>query len=90
MRKDTVIQPMPPLDGYAVKTLEDALSKSPSKIIHLEINNTIYQLSREGNWFKFSRLTKKHTVKRSTIFQTLTEIYNQVIHGQNWRIAASY
>lgn len=89
MKKDTVMQAMPPLDGHAVKVLEDALSKSPSKIIRLEINNTIYQLSREGHWFKFSLLTKKFTVKRSTIFQTLTEIYNQIIHGQNWRIAAS-
>ena len=89
MRKDTVIQPMPPLNGHAVKTLEDALSKSPSKIIRLEINSTIYQLSREGNWFKFSLLTKKLTVKRSAIFQTLTEIYNQIIHGQNWRIATN-
>ena len=90
MKKNSVIQAMPPLDGHAVKALEDALSKSPNKIIRLEINNTIYQLSREGNWFKFSLLTKKLTVKRSTIFQTLTEIYNQVIHGQDWRIAASY
>lgn len=78
---------MPPLNGHAVKVLEDALDKSPSKVIRLEINNTIYQLSREGRWFKFSLLTKKHTVKRSTIFQTITEIYNQVIHGQTWRIA---
>ncbi|SFM39025.1 hypothetical protein [Pelosinus propionicus] len=89
MKKD-LIQAMPPLDGHAVKTLEDALSKSPSKIIRLEINNTIYQLSREGHWFKISLLTKKLTVKRSTIFQTLTEIYNQIIHGQNWRIATNY
>jgi hypothetical protein len=90
LKKDTVIQPMPPLDGYAVKSLEDALSKSPSKVIRLEINNTIYQLSREGHWFKFSLLTKKNTVKRSTIFQTITEIYNLIIHGQDWRIAEIY
>lgn len=81
---------MPPLDGYAVKSLEDALGKSPSKVIRLEINNTIYQLSREGQWFKFSLLTKKNTVKRSTIFQTITEIYNLIIHGQDWRIAEIY
>lgn len=90
MKKDTVIQPMPPLDGYAVKSLEDALGKSSSKVIRLEINHTIYQLSREGHWFKFSLLTKKNTVKRSTIFQTITEIYNQIIHGQDWRIAEIY
>jgi hypothetical protein len=90
LKKDTVIQPMPPLDGYAVKSLEDALGKSSSKVIRLEINHTIYQLSREGHWFKFSLLTKKNTVKRSTIFQTITEIYNQIIHGQDWRIAEIY
>lgn len=90
MKKDTVIQPMPPLDGYAVKSLEDALDKSSSKVIRLEINNTIYQLSREGHWFKISLLTKKNTVKRSTIFQTITEIYNLIIHGQDWRIAQIY
>jgi hypothetical protein len=90
LKKDTVIQPMPPLDGYAVKSLEDALGNSPSKVIRLEINHTIYQLSREGHWFKFSLLTKKNTVKRSTIFQTITEIYNQIIHGQDWRIAEIY
>lgn len=78
---------MPPLDGPAVKTLEDALSKSPSKMVRIEINNMIYELSRAGRWFKFSLLTKKYTVKRSTIFQTITEIYNQSIHGQTWRIA---
>lgn len=78
---------MPPLNGHAVKMLEDALGKSPSKALRLEINSTIYQLSREGRWFKFSLLTKKYTVKRSTIFQTITEIYNQAIHGQTWRIA---
>lgn len=78
---------MPPLNGPAVKMLEDALSKSSTKIVRLEINNTIYQLSREGRWFKFSLLTKKYTVKKSTIFQTITEIYNQVIHGHTWRIA---
>ena len=90
LKKETVITAMPPLDGYAVKMLEDALGKAPSKAIRLEINNTIYQLSREGHWFKFSLLTKKQTVKRSTIFQTITEIYNQVIHGQAWRIAESF
>jgi hypothetical protein len=90
LKKDTVIQPMPPLDGYAVKSLEDALDKSSNKVIRLEINNTIYQLSREGHWFKISLLTKKNTVKRSTIFQTITEIYNLIIHGQDWRIAEIY
>ena len=80
---------MPPLDGHAVKILEDAIVNSPNKAIRLEINNTNYQLSREGRWFKFSLLTKKYTIKRSTIFQTITEMYNQAIHGQAWRIAES-
>lgn len=87
MKENKVVTPMPPLNGSAVKMLEDALGKSPSKVIHLEINNMVYQLSREGRWFRFSLLTKKHMVKRSTIFQTITEIYNQIIHGQTWRIA---
>ena len=87
MKDDTIVKSMPPLDGYAVRTIEDALDKAPSKFIHIEINNAIYQLSRAGRWFKFSLLTKKHTIKRSTIFQTITEIYNQSIHGQTWRIA---
>lgn len=87
MKEDTVVRPMPPLNGSAVKMLEDALGKSPSKAIRLEINKAAYQLSREGRWFRFSLLTKKQTVKRSTIFQTITEIYNQIIHGQTWHIA---
>ena len=87
MKDDTIVKSMPPLNGYAVKIIEDALDKAPSKFIHIEINKTIYQLSRAGRWFKFSLLTKKHTIKRSTIFQTITEIYNQAIHGQSWRIA---
>lgn len=78
---------MPPLNGPAVQILEDALGKSPSRMIRIEINSTIYEISRAGRWFKFSLLTKKHTVKRSTIFQTISEIYNQAIHGQTWRIA---
>ncbi|WP_378957142.1 hypothetical protein [Pelosinus sp. sgz500959] len=88
MKDDKNLRPMPPLNGPAVKILEDALGKSPNKIIRIEINDTIYELSRAGRWFKFSLLTKKNTVKRSTIFQTITEIYNQSIHGQAWRIAA--
>jgi hypothetical protein len=79
-------QPIPPLDGFAVQKLERALNQSPTKTITLEINNALYQLSREGRWFKFSVLTKKRTVKRSTIFETITEIYNQVMHGHHWRI----
>jgi len=90
LNNDKLVKPMPPLNGPAVKVLEDALGRSPNKIIRIEINNTIYQLSREGRWFKFSLLTKKHTVKRSTIFQTITEIYNLVIHGQCWRIAENF
>lgn len=88
MKDDKTLGAMPPLNGPAVKILEDALGKAPNKIIRLEINDTIYELSRSGRWFKFSLLTKRNTVKRSTIFQTITEIYNQSIHGQAWRIAA--
>lgn len=87
MKDNKIEKCIPPLNGPAVKIIQDALSKSSSKIIRIEINNTIYQLSRAGRWFKFSLLTKKLTVKRSTIFQTITEIYNQAIHGQTWRIA---
>jgi len=87
LKDEKLVGSMPPLDGQAVKLLEDALGKSPSKIIRLEINNAIYQLSKAGHWFQFSLLTKKLTVKRSTIFQTITEIYNQAMHGQTWRIA---
>ena len=87
LKDDRIVSSMPPLNGPAVKIIEDALGKSPNKFIRIEINTTIYQLSREGRWFKFSLLTKKQTVKRSTIFQTITEIYNQAIHGQTWRIA---
>lgn len=81
------LMPMPPLDGHAVKAIEDALYSSPTKKILLEINQTIYQLSREGNWLKFSLLTKKKTIKRATIFESITELYNQIIHGHPWRIA---
>lgn len=77
---------MPPLDGPAVKLIEEAIVKSPTKTIFLEINNAIYQLSREGRWFKFSQLTKKRTIKRSAIYETITEIYNQLVHGQVWHI----
>lgn len=87
MKDEQLVRPMPPLNGHAVKILEDALGKSPSKMVRLEINSTIYELSKAGRWFKFSLLTKKHTIKRSKIFQTITEIYNQAIHGQTWRIA---
>lgn len=87
MKCDQMVRPMPPLNGHAVKTLEDALEKSPSKMVRIQINDTVYELSKAGRWFKFSLLTKKNTIKRSTIFQTITEIYNQAIHGQTWRIA---
>ncbi|MDU4961048.1 MAG: hypothetical protein E6X17_10380 [Sporomusaceae bacterium] len=75
-----------PLNGPAVKTLEDALSQSPNRIIQLEINNVLYQLSQEGRWFKFSRLNKKRSIKRSTVFETITELYNQVVHGTAWKL----
>ncbi|MDR3566255.1 MAG: hypothetical protein P4N59_33135 [Negativicutes bacterium] len=78
---------LPPLDGMAVRTLETALGSSPTKTILLEINQALYQLSREGRWFKFSLLTKKRSPKRSTLFATITEVYNQMMHGHSWRIA---
>ena len=87
LKDENIVGHIPPLNGQAVKLLEDALGKSPSKSIRLEINNAIYQLSKAGHWFQFPLLTKKHTIKRSIIFQTITEIYNQAIHGQTWRIA---
>lgn len=80
-------RPMPPLNGFAVQLLEDALSKSPTRAILLEINHAWYQISREGEWFRISLLSKKRTIKRSAIFETLSEIYNRSIHGNAWRIA---
>ncbi|MEG6586539.1 hypothetical protein [Dendrosporobacter sp. 1207_IL3150] len=76
----------PPLDGPSVKLIEDAILNSPTKTIMLEINNSVYQLTREGRWFKFSQLTKKRTIKRSAIYETITEIYNHLVHGTVWRI----
>jgi len=87
MRNTNEFRPRPPLDGFAVQTLEEALSKSPTKSVVLVINDTRYQLSREGHWFKFSLLTKKRTVKRSTIVETIAEVYNQFMHGSTWQIA---
>lgn len=84
---DSKINSLPPLDGRAVKTLEDALSNSPSKAILLEINDALYQLSRDGRWFRFSLLTKKRSPKRTAMFATLSDLYNQVMHGHTWRIA---
>jgi hypothetical protein len=81
------VQSLPPLDGMAVKTLEDALGSSPTKAILLEINDVLYLLAREGRWFKFSLLTKKRSPKRTTLFATITEVYNHVMHGNSWRIA---
>ena len=80
-------KPQPPLDGFAVQRLEQALSKSPTKSIILVINNARYQLSREGNWFKFSMLTKKRVAKRSTIVESLADVYNNFMHGAVWQIA---
>lgn len=78
--------PVLPLDGPAVQLLEEALSKSPSKSILLKINDALYRLSREGRWFKFALLTKKNAIKRATVFQTLSELYNQSIHGHSWSV----
>lgn len=88
VKATSVITPLPPLDGNAVKMLEDALLVSPTKSLLLEINNANYQLSREGRWFKFSLLNKKRTIKRATLFETITEVYNQTMHGHSWRIAS--
>ncbi|WP_018704367.1 MULTISPECIES: hypothetical protein [Sporomusaceae] len=85
--KETTARVLPPLDGPAVRKLEDALLQSPSKSILLRINQTLVQLSREGNWFKFAVLTRKRTIKRASVFESLTEIYNDFIHGQDWQIA---
>ena len=89
MTQEKRITPMPPLNGSAVRQLEDALIKSPTKTLLLEINKAFYLLSREGEWFKFSLLTKKRSIKKAAIFQTLTDLYNQVVHGHNWRIASN-
>ncbi|MBP2650341.1 MAG: hypothetical protein H6Q74_1166 [Firmicutes bacterium] len=86
--RESLSSSLPPLDGPAVKKLEDALVKSPTKAIFLEINDAQYQLSREGRWLKFSLLNKKRTPKRSALFSTITEVYNQTMHGNSWRIAS--
>lgn len=85
--QDDNLKSVPPLNGEAVRTLEHALNNSPSKAILLEINNVLYQLSREGRWFKFSLLTKKRSPKRAALFITITDVYNQAMHGHTWRIA---
>jgi hypothetical protein len=87
LKWDKDASPILPMDGHAVQTIEQALCHSPTKSILLEINQTVYQLSMEGRWFKFSLLTKKNTVKRSAIFQSITEVYNQSVHGHSWRIS---
>lgn len=84
--KESTARVLPPLDGPAVRKLEDALLQSPSKSILLRINQTLVQLSREGSWFKLAILTKKRTIKRASIFESITEIYNDFIHGQDWQI----
>lgn len=86
MTKKDLVTPMPPLNGHAVRQLENALIHSPTKTILLKINTAFYLLSREGQWFKFSLLTKKRAIKKAAIFQTLTDLYNQVVHGQSWSI----
>lgn len=88
MTKNQMSTPMPPLDGRAVKLLEDALVSSPTKTLLLEMNKAFYLLSREGQWFKFALLTKKRSIKKAVIFHTLTDLYNQAVHGRNWHIAS--
>jgi hypothetical protein len=90
LKQDRDLIPTTPLDGPAVKTLEDALLSSPTKAIQLRINNSLYRLAREGRWFAFSLLTKKHTVKRTTLFENITELYNQAVHGQPWQIKTAH
>lgn len=77
-------------DDMAVRLLEEALKNSATKSIRLDVNNTPCELSCEGRWFKFSLLTKKRSIKRATIFETITELYNQALYGSQWRIAESY
>jgi len=79
---------MPPLDGPAVQRLEEALLNSATKTIHLRITQLEYRLSREGRWFKLAELSKKKTEKRAAIFETMTELYNLAVHGQEWQICA--
>ena len=86
MKNEQLLNPIVPLNGPAVKQLEDALSNSPQKSVFLEINNALYLLSREGRWLKFAQLTKKRAIKRATLFETITEMYNQVMHGHEWRM----
>ena len=88
MAQNKLLTPMPPLDGPAVRQLENALISSPTKTLLLEMNKAFYLLSREGQWFKFSLLTKKRAIKRAAIFETLTDLYNQAVHGHSWRIAS--
>lgn len=45
-----------PLDGKAVLLIEQAIYSSPTRKIILTVNNSTYQISLEGNWFKFSEL----------------------------------
>ena len=75
-----------PLVGKAVLLIEQAIYSSPTRKIILTVNNSTYQISLEGNWFKFSELNKKNNVKKSFIFKTLSEIYNNFIHNTNWAI----
>jgi hypothetical protein len=85
--QDNKVKSLPPLDGMAVKKIEDALGSSPTKTILLEVNNVLYLLAREGRWFSFSLLTKKRSPKRTTLFATISDVYNQAMHGHCWRIA---
>lgn len=87
MKSDILITPAPPLDGPAVQKLEEALLKSPKKSIYLSIGQALYLLTREGRWFRFSLLTKKRTIKKSQIYHTLTDFYNEAVHGCSWTIA---
>ena len=75
-----------PLDGSAVQLIEKAIFSSPTRKIILTVNNSTYQISLEGNWFKFSELKKKKNIKKSFIYRTLSEIYNNFIHNTNWAI----
>lgn len=70
----------------AVRALESALDQARAKGIRLEINDSLYELQRQGTWFIFARLNKKRTKKRVALFDSLWEVYQSAIAGGTWRI----
>ena len=53
LKDENIVGHIPPLNGQAVKLLEDALGKSPSKSIRLEINNAIINFLKPVTGFNF-------------------------------------